>query len=304
MKKIITYCIYLLTYVVIFGSCAPENYTLGDVDVTSAELAEGTAYKIEHDASNPNIVYLTSLMGTQYTPLWEHPQGHSQASKVTLKIPFAGEYTVKFGVETRGGIVYGDPVTFKVDQLYPGFISDEMWTLLTGGPDQEKTWYLDLDAAGLSRYYLGPVYYYGTGDWYGNLNGSAEPLNSDSWNWQPDWKGNTWLMDAGDYGQMTFDLKGSANVNVDHKMFGKVQKGSFTMDTENKSLKFSNATILHGAPQEKIVADWNNVRIMSLTKNTMQLAVFRDKALSGEDPCLLVFNYISKEYKDDWEATP
>jgi hypothetical protein len=39
---------------------------------------------------------------------------------------------------------------------------------------------------------------------------------------------------------------------------------------------------------------------MSLTENTLQLAVLRDPELSGEGACLLVYNFISKEYYDNW----
>ncbi|ULT25005.1 hypothetical protein KUH03_40110 [Sphingobacterium sp. E70] len=153
---------------------------------------------------------------------------------MTLKMPFPGEYTVKFGVETRGGVVYGEPVSFKIDAMYAEFISDETWTLLTGGAGQEKTWFLDLDAAGVSRHFKGPMYFYGTGDWWGTVNKTGEPLNSDSWSWEPDWKGNSWLMPAGDYGRMTFDLKGGANVNVNHAMLGKVQKGVLILTPKRK----------------------------------------------------------------------
>lgn len=281
-------------------SCSPDKYLLGDIDVLPKELVEGIAYKIEHDPANPNIIYLTSLMDSKYTPLWDHPQGRSQDKKVTLKMPFAGTYTVKFGVQTRGGLVYGEPTTFKVDQMYAEFISDEMWTKLAGGAGKEKTWYLDLDAAAVSRYFLGPMYFYGTGDWWGTVNGTGAPLNADSWNWQPDYKGNTWLMPTGDYGSMTFDLKGGANVTVDHKMLNKNQKGTFLIDTENKTMRMVDASPLHGAPQDGFVVDWGNIRIMSLTENTMQLAVLRDPVLSGEGACLFVLNYISKEYKDNW----
>lgn len=290
----------LFAWTVLLTSCSPEKYGLGDIDVLPSQLVEGIAFKIEHDPTNPNIVHLTSLMDSKYTPLWDHPQGRSQSNKVTLKIPFAGTYSVKFGVQTRGGVVYGEPATFKVDQMYAGFISDEMWTMLSGGAGEEKTWYLDLDADKVSRYFLGPMYFYGTGDWWGTVNGTGEPLNTDSWNWMPDWKGNSWLMPAGDYGTMTFDLKNGANVTVNHKMLNKIQTGTYAIDTENKTMRINDAQPLHGQPQDGAVADWGNIRIMSLTKNTMQLAVLRDKALSGEDPALFVFNYISKEYKDNW----
>ncbi len=49
---------------------------------------------------------------------------------------------------TRGGLVYGEPVSFEIDDFYAGFVSDALWTMLSGGVDNEKTWYLDLDADG------------------------------------------------------------------------------------------------------------------------------------------------------------
>lgn len=303
MKKILQYSIYFFVGIVLLGACAPEKYTLGDIDVTSAQLVEGSSYKIEHDVNNPNIIYLTSLMDAKYTPLWDHPQGHSQDKKVTLKMPFPGEYNVKFGVETRGGIVYGEPVTFTIDDMYAEFISDEIWTMLAGGAGEEKTWYLDLDQHGVSRAFKGPMYFYGTGDWWGNINANGKPLNSDSWLWEPQWKDNIWLMPSGDYGEMTFNLKGGANVIVNHNMLGKKQKGSFLIDIDTKTIRMVDASPLHGQPQDGIVVDWGDVRIMSLTKNTMQLAVLRDPVLSNDSAAMLTFNFISKDYYDSWEAS-
>jgi hypothetical protein len=300
MNRIIKICSMLFAWAILLVSCSPDKYLLGDMDVLPNDLVEGIAFKIEHDQANPNIVYLTSLMDSKYNPLWDHPQGRSQDKKVTLKIPFAGTYAVKFGVQTRGGVVYGEPVNFTVDQMYAEFISDEMWTMLAGGAGEEKTWYLDLDADGLSRNYLGPMYFYGTGDWWGTVNGTGEPLNGDSWSWQPDWKGNDWIMPKGDYGSMTFDLKGGANVKVNHPMLNKNQTGTFLIDTDNKTMRMNDASPLHGQPQDGIVVDWGNIRIMSLTANTMQLGVLRDPVLSGESAALLVFNYISKDFYDNW----
>ena len=130
-------------------------------------------------------------MGSEYTPLWNHPQGRSQEKKVTLKIPFAGTYDVQFGVETRGGVVYGQKTTFKVDNMYAGFISNELWTLISGGAGKEKTWYLDLDANGVSRFFKGPLYFYGTDDSWTTVT-DGQKVEGDSWNWSPDYKGNTW----------------------------------------------------------------------------------------------------------------
>lgn len=283
------------------GSCTPDDFDLGNMDVNPDDLVEGIAFKIEHDPQNPNIVYLTSLMDSRYTPLWDHPQGRSQANKVTLKIPFEGTYEIKFGVQTRGGIVFGEPATFTIDNFYAGFVDHEMWELLAGGVGQEKTWYLDLDEEGLSRYFVGPLFFYGMDDSWETVT-EGKTVEGDSWNWKPDYKGNTWLMAAGDYGTMTFSLKDGATVRVDHKMLANrgVETGTYMIDTDNYTMRMNDASPLHNAERDGHVVDWGNIRILSLTEDYMQLAVIRDKVLSGEDPCLLVYNFIAKDYKDNW----
>lgn len=297
MKRIIK--IFTMILGIVIFSCSPEEVNLGKVDVSPSDLVEGIAFKIEHDAVNPNIIYLTSLMDSRYTPLWDHPQGRSQDKVVTLRIPFAGTYDVKFGVETRGGVVYGDPVTFTVDDVYAGFIDDPLWTLLSGGAGNEKTWYLDLDADALSRYYLGPLYFYGTDNgWLGN----CMKENGDCWNWNPDYKGNSWLMTAADFGSMTFDLKDGAHVTVAHNTIPDrgTETGTYMIDVENHTMRMNDASPLHDSGRDGVVIDWGNIKIMSLTEDFMQLAVLRDPVLSGEGACLLVYNFISKDYFDNW----
>jgi hypothetical protein len=303
MNKIYKLLFLLSVVAILFTGCSPENFALGGTDVKSTDLVEGIAYKIEHDATNPNIVYLTSLMGSKYTPLWNHPQGRSQEQKVTLKMPFAGTYEVQFGVETRAGVVYGDTVTFKVDNMYAEFVSDPLWTLISGGSGKEKTWYLDLDAEAVCRYFQGPLYFYGTNDsWESVTNGVK--VGGDSWNWSPDYKGNSWLMTAADFGSMTFNLKGGANVIINHKTLSDrgTENAKYMLDTKNHTMKIQGGAILHDSGRDKVVIDWGNIKILSLTANTMQLAVLRDPTLSGEGACLLVYNFISKEYKDSWVA--
>lgn len=280
-------------------SCSPEEHELGGVDVSASELVEGIAFSITHDDDNPNIVYLTSLMGGQYTPLWDHPQGRSQEHRVTLRIPFPGEYVVKFGVQTRGGVVYGDAATFEVADFHAPFVEDELWTLLSGGVDNEKTWYLDLDGDALSRYFLGPLYFYGTDNGW---QGACTEDGGDCWNWNPDYKGNSWLMSAANFGSMTFDLKGAANVKVIHNTIASrgTEIGTYLLDAEAKTLRITDASPLHDSNRDGVVIDWGNIKILSLTKDNMQLAVLRDPVLSGEGACLLVYNYISKDYFDNW----
>lgn len=149
MDKLYKSLIGSLIMMILFVSCSPDEYKLSTPDVKSKDLVEGIAFKIEHDKDNPNIIYLTSLMGPRYTPVWTHPQGRSQQQKVTLKMPFPGTYEVVFGVETQGGIVYGDAVTFTIDDFYPDFVTHELWTFLTGGIGKSKTWIHDDGSYGL-----------------------------------------------------------------------------------------------------------------------------------------------------------
>jgi hypothetical protein len=280
-------------------ACSPEEHELAKTSVDSDELVEGIAYSIEHDAVNPNIVYLTSLMDGSFTPLWNHPQGRSQAQKVTLKIPFPGTYTVKFGVLTRGGAVFGEEATFTVDDFHAAFVEDELWTLLSGGVDQEKTWYLDLDADAISRNFLGPLYFYGTNNGW---QGACLVEGGDCWNWNPDYQGNSWLMTAADFGSMTFDLKGAANVSVTHNTISArgTETGTYMLDAGAKTLRMTDASPLHDINRDGVVIDWGNIKIISLTENFMQLGVLRDATLSGEGAAMLVYNYISKDYYDNW----
>lgn len=303
MKKIIIWCGLFIMTATTLVSCSPEEYSLGDVDVSTADLVEGKAFKIEHDASNPNIVNLVSLMGSKYTALWEHPQGRSQKQSLSLRIPFAGDYTVKFGVQTRGGILYGEPATFTIKDFFPGFIDNELWSLLSGGVGNEKTWVLDLDASGASRYFAGPLFFYGTDDgWETVTEGQAG--EGDVWNWSPVYKDNSWLMTAGDYGTMVFGLKDGANVTISHKQVAGrgVEKGTYMLDTDNHTLRINDARIIHDQGRDGHVVDWGNIKIMSLTEDTMQLGVLRDEALSKEGPALLVYNYITKDFYESLVA--
>ncbi len=293
--KNINQILSFLILVLLVGSCTPDEISMGEKEIQPGELVEGIAFTIEHDATNPNIIYLKSLMDSRYTPLWNHPQGRSQEKEVTLKIPFAGSYEVKFGVLTPGGYVMGEAVTFEVEEMYPDFIKDELWDLISGGIGNSKTWYLDLDAEGVSRYFAGPLYFYGTNNgWNGNCYGD------DCWNWNPDYAGNTWLMGAADFGSMTFSLTDGAYISVDHQSLGRQEEGTFLLDTENHTMKMVDAGPLHDSGRDGQVIDWGNLVIFSLTEDYMQLGALRDEALSGEGACLLVYNFISKDYYDNW----
>lgn len=280
---------FIASVALLFAACSPDEYNLGAKDLTIDDLVEGLAYTITHDVNNPNIVYLESKVGSKYTALWEHPQGRSQEQKVTLKMPFAGTYKVTFGVMTAGGYVYGEPATFTIDQFYAGFVEDELWTLLSGGVGESKTWIHDNGKYGLAS---------GEMD-YADPSTTVE-YNNFSPNWSPG-KGHT-----GDdniwQSTMTFSLAGGAQVEVHNvSANGNVdESGMFMLNTDAKTLTFTNANIMHTQGWNNKTTNWSKgLKILTLTKNQLQVAVLRE-LVSGESEWWMIWNYVSKEYADNY----
>lgn len=301
--KIFKIYILLLGMVLALFACQPEEYNLGKV-LSKADLK----YTITQNPDDPNMVILESTT-PGVTPLWITPMGRSIRVKDTLRFPFAGEYQFIYGVESAGGLVQADSYTLNITTNNFDYVNNPLWTLLTGGVGHSKTWVLDLFpkdvAPSYAKYFKGPLYFYGTNDsWESVTDGVA--VGGDSWNWQADWTGNgSWLFGSEtrlDYGTMTFDLIDGAHLKTNHLILGRQENGTFMLDATNHTMRTTDAYILHDASRDGVVVDWGAIKVLSLTENTMQLAVLRDPALSGEGACLLVYNYISKDYSDNWVA--
>ena len=300
-----------LTIVFAMAACSPDDYTLGDTGLTKADLNEGKGFTITHDESNPNIVTLKSLLPNSYQVLWDEPQGRVQGSEVTLKIPFAGTYACRMGVETRGGIVYGDSTTFTVDNFCADFVNDPLWKYITGGVGSKKRWYLDIDAKQTCRYFVGPLYFYSTVYTWDNVANGEEPTGKgddgkDPWSFIAGWSDNhSWMFpstpDGADFGYMDFDLNNGANVEVYDAHNNKVSKGTFMLDTDNHTMKMTDAALLHDPDHDALATNWSSMKVLSLTEDHMQLGVIRDN--SSEGPCLLVYNFISEDYRNNWTPT-
>lgn len=295
MKTNKLYIVFSLLAVLMLGfsACQPEEYSLGEM-ITPNNLK----YRIVQDAEDPNMVILQSLT-EGVTPLWVTPMGRSSHIVDTVRIPFSGDYQFVYGVQSAGGFVQADTFDLTITTTNLMYVDDPLWALLTGGVGEEKTWLLDLNADGESRYFNGPLYFYGTDDSWVTVT-EGQTIEGDSWNWSPDWEGNQWLMPAGDYGSMTFSLQGNATVSVNHEMLSRVDNGSYFLDATAKTLSMTDAAPLHDETRDGQVVNWGDVRVMSLTEDAMQLGVIRDEALSGEGPALLVYNYVSKDYYDNW----
>lgn len=288
--NILKYWLFIMSIGLLFTACQDE-YELGKL-----LPVEQLQFEITQNPADPNMVILESLT-PNVTPLWTTPTGRSTRVKDTVLLPFEGTYKFVYGVQSDGGYVSADTVVLNITTQNLSYVDHPLWNLLTGGgPGNSKTWLLDLNAEGVSKYFAGPQYFFGTDNGW---QGECIVEGGDCWSWEPDWQGNQWLADAGDYGEMTFSLEGGAFLTADHQMIPSrgQESGTFFLDAASYTLTTSDATALHTSNTDDC-ANWYKARIFSLTEDYMQLGFVRNASCDGE--VMLVFNYISKEYSDNW----
>ena len=289
MKNItgINSCFWLLLSISVFA-CEPIEdreelpapLTASQVDFTVRQV-EGYDNKVIVENKTPAVI-----------PYWESEAGTSHANYDTLSFPFGGEYTIYYSAYS-GGVPFRDSVKVTVSENDPNYFADPLWDLLTNGEDG-KTWVLDMDA----EYFVRPMYFYGTDNgWL--AGGDSGCYGDDCWNWSPVYADNTWLFPDGDYGTMTFSLNGGFYFHAVKPMEGGIeQTGTFALDIQNKILTINNGSILRGYKGNNAgiagISDWRHYNIFSLTENTMQLGVIRDKDIDGEGSAQLVYNFIAK----------
>src|SRR5690606_17035292 len=302
MKTIYKYAFMIMCLCGLLTSCDDHETSMG-AKLDPSELN----FKIEQDLTidqGGNTVILTNnTPGT--IPIWNYGTGRSNKAIDTIRFAFAGEYTIQYSAMTEGGLVEAEPVTITVTDNNFDYVENELWLKLSGGVGNSKTWMLDLNAEGVSKYFVGPKYFYGTNngwleggnEWSGGATGC---YGDDCWNWNPDWAGNQWIMSAGDYGTMTFSLDGGPFVEVNNLMFAQqgTQSGTYYLDANNHNLTLTDAQMLHDSETDACVSNWSSIKIFSLTEDTMQLGVLRKSSCDGA--AYLVYNFISKEYSDNW----
>ena len=169
-----------------------------------------------------------------------------------------------------------------------------------------KTWEIDLTLDGEYQVFHGPSYFYGTDDsWRTVTNG--EPVVGDSWCWDADFAGNTWVVGgsaANCQGSITFNEDGTVVVkHVDADGKETTEEGTYTVDEANKTITLEGANCL--APSNfapGYVDDLkNNIKILSLTDKSLQLGVLRTDPSQG--PCQLSINMVPQLEKYGYKAT-
>ena len=289
----------------LFTSCQNNDYELGE-KLDASDIHFEVIQDFDADAGGNTVILINNTPET--VSIWDYGTGRSNRAIDTVRYAFKGEYTIKFSASTAGGVVEMDPVNITVKDDNLNYVSDPLWNALSGGVGKSKTWYLDLDADGVSKYFDGPQYFYGTdngwlaegGSWDGGDTGCYAE-DGDCWNWNPDWAGNQWLAPAGDYGSITFSLDGGPFVTAEHLMIPSrgTESGTYFLDQNAKTLNLIDVAILHQESNESCVDNWGSIRIFSLTEETMQLGVLRKASCDGA--AYLVYNFISKEYSDNWQ---
>ena len=270
MKKNILFLITaFIGLAICFSACQPEKFDLGAV-ISKDQLK----YTITQDATDPNMILLVSETPNA-TPLWKTPVGNSTRVVDTVKLAFPGQYVFYYGVESSGGYIESDAIKITVTTTNYNYIKDPQWELISGGAGKSKTWYLDLDAAGLSRHFLGPIYFFTKEYQWDNLHNAAGGNYLDSkpwdyksaitpfynadgtgamWYWTADWPGNSWMCDKADFGTMTFDLIGGPNLTVDQKAYGLgSSKGNYSLDTKAHTVEAwqEYSLMLYNRPKHK-----------------------------------------------------
>jgi len=230
-----------------------------------------------------NTVYLITKTD-KIEPVWDYTTGKSMRLVDTVRYAFKGDYKIARSAVTGGGIVYLDTIIVHVTQDNLNYVSDPMWIALSGGPGNEKVWKLDLDANGVSKSFDGPVYF--AGEDYGWSHQCTKP-GGNCWSWFPKWSDNQWICPKGDYGTMTFSLKGGPFVKVDQKIIANsgIFNGTYYLDKDAKTISFAGVVPLN--------IGWDQVfskgRLITLTATTMQIA-FKHPS----KPEVEIYNYISQ----------
>lgn len=168
------------------------------------------------------------------------------------------------------------------------------------------TWYIDLNEDGESLKFDGPLYYYGTDDSWATVANNEPYVGGDHCNWCAIYKEQTWMGEAADYGYMKLNEDGTMTVHRRVKDDAGVvsysdEDGTFTVDEVNKTITLSVDILGFGTFNGLTLDAKTNLKILSLTDETAQIAVLRDPVLAKDNACLLSYNYISQKAKDENE---
>src|SRR5690554_1542580 len=273
----------------LFTADQPDEYELGDL-LKKEELK----YSITQDASDPNAIVLQA-QNPGHQPFWITPMGRSTLAQDTVRIPFEGEYSFVYGVISAGGVVQADTFKLNLTTTNLNYVNDPLWTLLSGGVGEEKTWIWDNGSYGLAP---GPLSY-------------ADPsVDQEFQNYSANWDPGNMPPGSTDENMgwnstMTFSLKNGAFFSaVKYNEGGteenpKLESGTYFLNVNSKTLDIVDANLLRPDNYIENASNWNTaIKVLELTENQLRVAIMRT---NDEGPWYYILSYVSKDYADNYD---
>lgn len=304
LKKYIYSSIAAVT--MLMAACSPDDIGLSAPNLQPEDLVEGIAFSVTVDEQNN--VTLKSLLDKSYSCYWTHPNGRAQGNEVHFSIPFSGTYEVTFGVDTRGGIVYGAPYQFEVTTNNMDLLSDPLYEYLTGGVGSSKRWVpVDKDY-GVGRC-TAAVMYCNPDDVLNDGSGDkAIGINHMIPNWDPGFQ--DWLIPAtSDYMKSYMEFKldnvNGCTITEYQGETGTTTNGKFTLNVSDKNhpvLTFTDAFCMHNTGFDETCANYTtDIVITELTPYLLQLATMRT---NSEGPWWIIWNFIAEDVQNGTVQIP
>ena len=297
---------FMAAVALLLGSCAPDDHSLGMPDYDAEDLVHGTAFSVTVD--DQNTVTLKSLLPSNYNCYWVQPNGRSQGNEVKIQLPFAGTYEVTFGVDTHGGVVYGEPYKFEITTNNMSLLEDPLYAYLTGGVGKSKKWVpVDKDY-GVGNC-TGPVMYCNPDDVLNDGSGDTNiGINHMKPNWDPGFQ--SWLipqdspyMDS----YMTFSLDDVNGCTITEYQgeTGVTSTGKWNLNLSDKNhptLSFTDAFMMHNTGFNEVCANYtNDIVITALTPYLLQFATMRT---NSEGAWWIIWNFIAADVQDGTVEIP
>ena len=329
--KLHNHILMLLAAMTMFlvAACSPEDFGFGKKTYSPEDLVEGKAYTVTVDG---NVLKLESKI-SDCTPLWVTPTGRSEDQSLSVALPFAGDYEITFGVQTPGGIVYGDPYKVNLAQNDFSLLNDDKWFFLaydkykTGDPKPSaetlsagvsKKWY-PCDASYGVGQCTGPVMYVSPYDPDGDGKGytaddEANVVYKDivfgTGNWKPNWDPGfqSWLIPETDPymdSYMTFSMdakngcvatmyRGEAGEKGTSTGTNMVGKFNMNLDDKNKPLiSFSDCYAMHNTGFDAVCS--NYTQDIQIVELTPYVLQLVTKRTNSEGNWYICWNFVSED---------
>ena len=225
MKKIF-YAFGLCLAVAAFNSCSPEKIENFDIGPTPSDA------NITVNSTDPHRPVFTVNSKGGFIYHWNMGNGQKITpgkDSETSYYPFAGTYDVVCTVYGAGAKNIAATVTFTVEETDPLVATSPMWKELTGG-GEGRTWVYNTDpSTGF------PDYCYQT----------VNDLVTYPDNWMPSASWGQCVRITPDInGEMVFDLDNGINYTFHHVAGDAGVKGSFVLNTDNKTITIADPYIL------------------------------------------------------------